>query len=297
MHYERFCQINRRGWLITPEFFNKINRLFIIVICLVTCPALCEGAFETSDFSIMTLSLGGAGCGNAGNPGLMSCNPAGRFKTSGFTISNGNLYGMKELKHSRLSYYTSLNGNCLTINLSDFGNRVYREDVLELGISRKIISGLSAGIRVSNYYLSLQGLGADLTAGFDGGLLWSPGRSWSAGVAAMNLNDPKIGQGEDPIGRKLSVGVSYFPDYRITLFTDAVKEDRFSWEIIAGGEYYLSRRLTIRFGMNTPNPQLSGGFSLNLGRFLMLYAFRDHRYLGMSHMFGISIQTGEIKPE
>ncbi|MBC8277265.1 MAG: hypothetical protein H8E46_03475 [FCB group bacterium] len=257
---------------------------------------VCEAAFETSDADIISISLGGAGCAGY-NFNHSGRNPAGQFSGSGFRMSYRNIYGMPELKQSSLAYYTSKEVNSFSVILSDFGNKVYREDALTVNYSRELRGGFSACAGISNYYLSLNGLGSDYTAGLNGGLSWSPGEMWNIGASVMNINDPSLGEQKDRIGRKYACGFGYFPAESIRLFGDVVKEDRFPADFRAGLEFALSEIVTIRAGVNSPEPQLSGGFSVYHQRFSFLYAFRNHNYLGASHMFGVQILTGGTRSE
>lgn len=268
----------------------------MVLVCCPACIPVCEGAFETSDADIISISMGGAGC--AGNNARFSSgNPAGQFYGSGFSMSYRNIYGMRELKQSTLAYYTSTGVNSFAVNLSDFGNKVYREDVVIVNASRKFGNNFFAGMGISNYYLSLEGLGSDYCAGLNAGILWPPGDEWSIGISVVNLNDPSAGEQNDRIGRKYKCGLGYFPGKTIRLFGDAVKEDRFPADFRAGLEYALNGIITVRVGMNSSEPQFSGGFSIRRQRFSFIYAFRNHNYLGLSHMFGINLQTGRTRPE
>jgi len=268
----------------------------MVLVCCPTGIPVCEGAFETSGADIISISLGGARCAGH-NANFTGCNPAGQFSETGFRMSYRNIYGMSELKQSTFAYYTSTGINSLSLSLSDFGNKVYREDALIINVSRKFGPDFSAGMGISNYYLSLDGLGSDYCAGLNGGLTWSPGEMWNIGVSVMNINDPSLGEQKDLIGRKYVFGLGYFPAESIRLFCDVVKEDRFPVDFRLGMEYALSDIITVRAGMNSPEPQLSGGFSVRHQRFSFLYAFRNHNYLGASHKFGVQMQTGGTRSE
>ena len=275
---------------------SAIYKFLLILVCGPACITVCEGAFETSDADIISISMGGAGCaGN--NINFTGGNPAGQFSGSGFSMSYRNIYGMRELKQSTLAYYTSARINSFAVSFSDFGNKVYRENVVIVNVSRKFRNNFSAGMGISYYYLSLESLGSDYCAGLNGGILWSPGDEWNIGVSAININDPRVGEKEDRIGRKYKCGFGYFPGKTIRLFAGVVEEDRFPADFRAGLEYALNGIITMRVGMNSPEPQLSGGFSIRHQRYSFIYAFRNHNYLGLSHMFGIHLQTGGARPE
>ena len=270
---------------------HDIVKCKILFIALLILFRSSSAAFELSNRGIISTSLAGAGCGakvfdiSAGN------NPAFTESGENIALSYRNIYGIKELRQTRLSYSTRIYNLPTGFSLHNFGYKEYSENCFTLTSAFPLHPYLQLGIALSAYHLALtsSASGMGLSAAVGGLILL--GNRLSIGAAWDNVYAPINRDFQNHIPEIFRAGVSFSASDNLTFFADVCKENRFPFAAVAAFQYRLASNLNLRAGVSTGENLFCGGFDVAYKKIKFCYTFRSHPYLGMENFFGVIFQT------
>ncbi|NQS98053.1 MAG: hypothetical protein HQ591_06335 [candidate division Zixibacteria bacterium] len=265
----------------------------IVIFLVIVGFSYSEAAFELTGDSIISLSLSGAGYAMLIPGGAVGSNPAVPFNQTGFSLTYRNLYNLKELRHTGISFYHEIFRLGITVKAFDFGCELYRENAFALSAAREVTKGLYFGLQIEHYRLSIRDYGSSGAYGFDLGCIWEVQENLSIAGGGTNLNRPQIGECSEGLPFILRAGLAYQPVEHFQIYADIFKDEDFPLETRLGVELSRLKYLTIRMGTADHPVSLSGGFDIHLNSVGVSYAFNSHKYLGFTHSFGMFFRMGD----
>ena len=272
----------------------SIKYIFCIIsIYLIT--SIGYAAFESAGGDIITQSMGGAGSARVFSGFGINSNPASySFITNPeFSFSYQRLYNLKELQQNRLSFKFKFFNGGVSLSYYDFGNRLYRENILSIGYGTKWLERIFIGLSVPVYFLNIEGGGNMQTAGLNSGIVYKHTDNFKLAVNAVNINTPEIGDTSERIPLAITTGVSYTPAPGFQINFDIINEDGFDVNRCIGIEYYGLNKLILRAGINEETAGLSGGFEYLHEYLCLRYTYYTHKHLGYTNMLGIALRIAK----
>lgn len=256
-----------------------------------------RAAFEFSATNVFIAENSSALAPGRGAPGGFLLNPAATASGGPFRMgmSYFNLYGLNELRSASLLSRWTLKGFGLGAGVSDFGNALYRENVVWLNLSRQFLNGkFASGVNVKTYFLSVRGYGNSATAAVDVGIRYSLSETVWLGFSVLNMNRPRLMNTANQIPTLTRLEGGAMVGAGVSVYGTLEKEESFSPSVIIGVDLKLSRLIRLRSGFNSYPALPVIGVEIRKGRFGIHYAFRHHFQLGGTHFWGISF-SGEGK--
>ena len=268
--------------------FVKCKILFIAILILFRSSS---AAFELSNRGIISTSLVGAGCGAKAYDISAGNNPAFIETGESIVLSYRNIFGIKELRQTQLSYSTHIFNLPTGFSLHNLGFKEYSENSFTLTSAFPLHPRLQLGGSLSVYHLALTSSpsGAGLSAAIGGLILL--GDRVSVGIAWDNIYSPLNRDFENHIPTIFRAGCCFEASNNLTILADICKENRFPLESIAAVEYRMLSNLNFRIGVTTDENLFCGGFDLAYKRIKFCYTFSAHPYLGMENFFGVIFST------
>lgn len=261
-----------------------------IVSTLALAASGTQAAFEEVQSDARALAMGGAWAALADGALPDQPNPASLSFGEGWGASAGFSlpFGMADLGTVTSSVRAVRGRLGLGLALGSMGSSLYRESAFRAGAAWKVRQDLSAGLTLGGQQLAIQGYGSSLAPGVDVGLLGRPVPQLAVGVAARNLNRPRIGDPPQELAQELSAGLAYRPTLRATaaLHLHAQKGWPVQWRF--GQEFWLWKGLAARAGYSAKPASVSGGVGLKWAGYSFGYAVRTHPDLGLSHCLTLS---------
>lgn len=265
----------------------------IVIFLVLMSFSRSDAAFELTGDSVISLSLSGAGYAMLIPCGAIGSNPAVPIKQTGFAFSYRNLYNLRELRQTGISFYREVVNTGITLKAYDFGYELYRENAFALSASRELSKNLYFGLQIEHYHLSIRDYGSSGVFGLDLGCIWKLWKEFSIAGGGANLNRPQIGQCSEKLPFTLRAGLAYQPVDGFQIFADIFQDEDFPLETRIGVEYSRIKNLTLRMGAADHPVGLSGGFDIYIASVGVSYAFNTHKYLGFTHTFGMFLRIGD----
>ena len=204
------------------------------------------------------------------------------------------LFGLKELARGSFSFVEPTPLGVFSISGQRFGFELYREVTASVSYGRSISDWFHVGASIDYYSLTIQNYGSTGAIGVDlGGLVQISDQVWW-GVAAFNLNAPRIGKGKERLPQQFSTGITYFPLPEAIISLAIVKDIRYPAELQLGVEYSVFSGVDIRGGVSGEPSTLNVGMGLQYSFIRIDYAFTEHPDLGVGHQISLSLALGEL---
>ncbi len=264
-----------------------------MTIGLLNVPSL--AAFEEVQTDARSYAMGGAWAAldRAGqaNPAAIPA-PEGSNASAGFALP----FGMQDLATVSSACGTGRGRYGLGLGLSTLGNRLYRESSFRAAMSWRVHDRLSCGAAVEGYHLAIEGYGSSLAPGVDLGIQGRPVEGLTLGLAARNVNRPRIADPQEDLAQDLSAGLAYAPAERATTALQIQAQRGWPAQLRAGQEFQILKGIAVRAGYSTGPASVSGGVGLEIGRYSFGYAVRSHPELGLSHCLTLALALPKPAP-
>jgi len=258
-----------------------------ITFLLLTSNGAIEAAFEERLYSTRAEALGGAYAAllNSqsaifGNPSSLALNNNRRA-----SVLYGRSFGLKELSNSGISIPVYSGRENIEIGLSRFGFSLYHEDIISIGIGKRILNNAAVGFALRYLSAEIRGYGSTSTISLDMGFSLKINSKLNLGVSAKNLNAPKLSKSESSLGRSVRIGASFSVDDNVLLIAEYQREENETTVYRIGSEIEILNNQYLRFGITNNPSSLSMGFGFRLDKIDINYSFRTHPYLEASQFF------------
>lgn len=278
-----------------------MKRSILSLLILPFCLSSAQSAFDNYGSSAKSLSLANACVALTDEPSILLINPGalGFLRDKGFQASLSRLYQLDELSERELYLTVPFRRLVLGAGLYVFGKRdYYQESVLRLAFAYRIKDRVSLGanfkymrVSFSPRYVALS------TISFDLGSTYKVNEKLQVGLAARNVNRPRLVKSSDDIPTNVSFGLAVFPFEEVTLLFDLSYEERYREQLHLGQEIRLLKNLPLRFGIQTSPACYAFGAGFNFDKLLLDYAYSNHSVLGNTHKISFSYLWGSKKSQ
>lgn len=265
------------------------------------------GAFLRIGAGARALGMGGAFTAVADDATAAYWNPAGLTQIEKQEISSmyTNQFGLN-ISYSFLNYARVFGENAFALNwirlatdkipktgLDENGRPIIidyfkdEENAVLLSGARKMTELISLGGNIKGIFEKIEEVNA-FGFGLDLGMLFNLSKSLKAGLVIRNIGtNLKWDTGHsDTLPLTTTLGIAYktFND-RVTLAVDMEKRKNRPLKFREGIEFWLSKNIAIRIGMN--DKDFTAGAGLRMGQFGLDYAYMSHD-LGNSHRISLA---------
>jgi hypothetical protein len=268
---------------------NRARHFFrALLVLTLTSPAW--AAFEKQETNAASGAMAGLGLATPLSHSSLFENPAwlgstGRLSASAYYTR---IFNLTDLAYQVISVEGSLSQFGWGLGATDFGNTLYREQMLSLGGSVPLGPRARLGLALKGFQARISGYGEANALGVDLGVAGHIRSALTFGVCATNLNRPKIGRAGDELPQLLSAGALYHPLSLLTIGAGLEQDPRYGTSFMAGGEAALERWLFLRSGMRTNPNALTAGFGIAFRGLAFDYSLKTHATLGITHGFGLA---------
>ncbi|MBC8205285.1 hypothetical protein ISS30_08080 [bacterium] len=271
--------------------FHHIVKRLIIFFGLFVLIGRAESAFELTGGGVISMSMGGAGCGWIIPSEALMSNPAvsAFLPDASLSLNHRRMFNLKELQQSALAVNMSIGKFPIVLKAFNFGDDLYRESAAGAGSALLIYHNLAVGLQAEIYHLNIKNNSSAFSYGINAGILWRINERLSWGAAASNVNLPKIGQCREKLPVSVCAGLSYHPLEWVNFCLDYYQDDMFPSEIRGGMEFLGLKNPVLRIGYSDQPASFSAGFDVDVKFFRMAYAFKSHNQLGFTHSLGLII--------
>ena len=264
------------------RFFYRIGLLIFF------CTTPLRAAFEPFSWDARSLALGDAVACCFFNPTALSVSPKdpGPLKP-GIVVSLSQPYGLKDLTRASMTGLIPTPIGTAGLGVSTFGNKLYRENTLELGLTRKLIPGFHAGLLMRTLWLEIQDYGSSLCVSLDAGLSLNLSPRLLFCCAATNVLRQRQGEQFLPLPQIFRMGLSYRPSQNWLLLFEFDKDLRYPGTMRGGLEWFPRKELSLRCGFTQFPDTFSCGMGLKLPAGRLDYAWQIHAVLGATHKLSL----------
>ncbi len=262
--------------------------IFLLILLVFDASALLA-AFEPKGFGATHLALSGAGRAQEAAPFSVFLNPAAlpADKALQLNLYYRNFYGLKELNQLALEAQTRVHGLPVAVGISRYGNALYAESELRVGTAYELFNGLSAGLSVNGYFVSLSGYGNSAAAGLCAALRYRIISNLDMAFVINNLNEPVLGEAKEPLPMLTALSVALRPEAHTELFIDLVQEEQTAPDWRIGLTFRPVRWLQLLTGFKSNVHAVSAGLSIFKGALRMDYGLEYHLDLGVSNAMSV----------
>lgn len=261
--------------------------LFIFFILLLAEKADC--AFEVKNNGARSAGLGGCFTGLAEGNEAIYYNPAGLAKIEQKQIGSSfvRLFNLEELTLQTLDFIYPLKNKSVGMTIQQFGNSQYQENVFYLATGVEITNFFWVGANLKIMNLGIKDYGKKNFLGLDFSFLLELFPGIQLGGMFHNFNQPSFK--EIPLNKDdtLNIGIAFTGKDKNTLFEfNRNQEGNIDWSI--GQEIIFGEILSLRYGLSPAKEIISGGIGIDLGYFIINYAWIYHFFLSSQHIFSLS---------
>jgi len=177
-----------------------------------------------------------------------------------------------------------------------FGDDLYNEQILSAGFSNRF--GLaSLGIKANYIQYNAEGFGRKDAVTISAGGIAEITPQILVGAYIVNINQPKLEEGDERIPTILTAGIAFKPTNKLFITTEIEKDLDYAATWKAGIEYQVHKKFLFRTGFNiNPNAGFVG-LGFRPARFLLDYAFEYASHLGGQHQATVGYQFIKRKNE
>jgi hypothetical protein len=269
----------------------------VVVFLLLVAASTADAAFERTVQGSRCAAMGGACAAVGSNEWAAFTNPAALRTIGARSLAlfyAPQIFEIKELSNAAASYIEPTSFGTFALSASRFGLDLYNEARAALSYGDAIAEGVSFGVTLNYYSLSIQNYGSAGTFGVDVGALVDVSDNVQWGFVAFNLNAAKIGAEKEKLPQVFSTGVAYSPFGEATLAVGIRKDLRFPVEVHVGVEYEFIKMIALRAGTASEPSMMNAGVGIRYDFFRLDYAFSSHAELGITHLFSLALNVGEF---
>lgn len=280
-------------------------RKIIIAIMLVANITLLLAVFNDYQPSARARAMSNAYVAISDDANGVFYNPAGiSFAPMSASVGMAQLFGQDftEIRTGSIVYPLPKKLGTIGIGLKMFDvdfedEALMSESHIVLAHGFNLMADIHSSVRVgwsaNLYNLSMSGYGKDDAFGVNLGALATLHQRTKFGFAVSNLNQPKIGAGnEHNLPRKLSMGISYTPYDQVTTSVEMKKDFAEDTEFMGGVEFKLFEPLYIRAGVHQNPATWSTGASFRMVGVILDYSYTQHTVLAPTHYLNIGYEFG-----
>jgi hypothetical protein len=266
------------------------GKIWIIITLFCFQSAWISAAFDTEPGNSRSLALGGCLSadpdpitGVIGNPAALS-----RIISTEIELGYIQLFSLPELATTKCAIIHPLAGGGIGLNLSSFGNDLYREIETEVSFGKSLGGLASLGVAVGYYWLSIQNYGSTGETSLSLGIQAKPLPNLMWGFWGRNLTESNTSNNLLP--RETVTGFSYSIPRKFMATVDISKEPRYLETYKFGIEIFLNSYIVARAGMQHQPDRAGGGFGVLWNSWQLDYGAYSHWELGWTH--SISLRWG-----
>ncbi len=261
--------------------------ILLLIFLFLTSNGVAKAAFEERLFSTRAAALGGAYAALLNSQSAIFGNPSSLAQNNNrrASILYGRSFGLKELANSGISVPVYSGWENIEIGLSRFGFSLYHEDIVSIGIAKRILNNAAVGLALRYLSIEIRGYGSASTVGLDMGFSLKINSKLNLGVSAKNVNAPKLSKIESPLARSVRIGASFTVDDNVLLIAEYQKEENEVTVYRVGSEIEILSDQYLRFGITSNPSSFSMGFGFRLNKIDVNYSFNTHPYLEASQFF------------
>ncbi len=272
------------------RLLERNKKTFICLLFWVVTAPTVEAAFEYRAGSVSSFAMAGAVDLHQAMP--LDCYQHPALQPDGkllVELSLARLYNIPDFTHA--SGLVLRNYRAVTIGLGSTqltGSDFYWErsylGFVSVGFRQRWRVGMSIDyqrIQFSGGYDDLDLVSLSL------GLLATISRRLRVAATVRNINQPRYSPQSESTPRTGEVSLSHHLSRNIGLFLTYHVEEKMPDRLSFGQKLTILPEFSLRFGLRTEPVDLSGGFSLQIGRFFFDYGFTNNVYLGGTHKLGM----------
>ena len=249
-----------------------------------------QAAFEFKGHGSNYMAGGSGGIASADVSFTLFNNPAklSLSKRAGIELFYRNYFGLSDWNQISLANQFRLYGIPLGLGISRYGNKIYSETEIRLGMAYHPGQNVHLGLTLNLYHLAIENYGNATGFGLDLAAYYELTPAVSMAFVVSNINEPRLGQSRERVPVLLAAGLSYKVLSEAQLSFDIVKEEQNPFDYRFGIRYYLKPWLSVISGFRDAVNTLSAGFSLGESDWQLGYAFLYHAALGGSHSLSVA---------
>ena len=261
----------------------------MLIFIFLTSNGEVSAAFEERLYSTRAAALGGAYAALLNSQSAIFGNPSslGYNDDRRLNILYGRSFGLKELASSGISVPLNFEFWNIEIGLSRFGFSLYHENIVSIGVGKRILNDAAFGFALRYLSTEIRGYGSTATIGVDMGFSLKINPKLNLGVSAKNVNAPKLSKSENSLARSLRIGASFVVEDNVLLIAEYHKEENQIAVYRIGSEIEILSDQYLRFGITSNPSSFSMGFGIKLNRIDLNYSFNSHQYLDASQFFSL----------
>ncbi len=271
---------------------SNVCRILLVVGIWIVLPVGGDlrAAFERWEIGADACGMSSVGVSMLDPIFVAFINPATAYRKPGWRLSAAysRRFNMKELGHVGYSFSRNCRTFLLSAGVERFGNDLYREEQIVLGLGFPVTAATRLGIAARFLRLHIEGYGSAWTPGFDWAWYSEPSELLRVGAVWRNVNMPRLGASGTKLPGGLIVGVSGTFRKRMTYEVEGRKTWAGEVDSGFGFAFLVSRELVLRVGYRRETGEYSFGSTLHLPLFRWDYAISAHTVLGITHYFTIS---------
>ena len=229
--------------------------------------SLSGSASKFPDFCVLT------------NPSQITGNPA-------FEFFFRNYYGINELNQFAINSEFSILNQTMGIGIMRFGNNLYSETEMDLGISYPLYSNFLLGLSISTYFLQIKNYGDTFSFGINASICYELYKKLRIAAIINNLNEPILGASGEKIPLTGILGLSYSPIQAVEVLLDTFKEEFFKFVYRCGIRINVLSNINLLTGFQNSINSFSAGLELNQNSYAIKYSVDIHPVLNASHAIG-----------
>ncbi|KAA3620189.1 MAG: hypothetical protein DWQ05_05525 [Calditrichaeota bacterium] len=220
------------------------------------------------------------------NPALLPQLP---LCTTWFNVFNP--YQLKEVQSiaSAINYSNGVYG--IGIGFWQLGHKLYKEQIVNLALSRAIFHDVSAGITVKYRRIDIARYGSAGHFLFDLGIHVPLSSKMNFGARLVNFHNTALAESGDEFKRELisALKIATIPD--INLYIETAHVESQTPDLRFAATYSPIDFLQLRAGTGLNSSEIySMGFCVNWNRMSFDYALQNHTYLAQTHYFTFSLE-------
>lgn len=266
----------------------KLRPIYLLIICFL-CYIESLASFEHKDQGSAYIAAGSCGIASYNNAFAIFNNPAkiGMSGNADINLFYRNFYGLKDINQISLASHFHIYKLPLGLGIGTFGNKLYRETELRMGVTFEIIQQIRMGVSLNVYHLAIENYGSSMCWGFDLAMMKNISEEIAMAFVVSNLNEPEIGSVAERIPTHFSFGLAYHPIVDTELNFDVIKDDEFDFDYRFGIQYNTNSWLSLLCGFRDLVNSISAGLKISWDNYNLNYAFQYHPQLGGSNSMSI----------
>ena len=272
------------------ERFTKTIILISFIVVIQT--GFVFGAFESYPTSTTNLAFGRINLNSKGNFVDIINEPSSiiNFNLKGGEVTWSRPFQINELQQTTFSIGLMHKNWGLGISASSFGNSIYNESMLVLGVAKSFKRRLSFGANIILYQLKISDYGTAHTPGLSASMRYNIDDKWDWVTTVRNINYPNIGSSKEELPQAISTGFIGIMHEVITIAAEWEQDLAYSGAIKFGIRVKPLKQISFSVGYVSNPGQLTAGLSININKVYFEYGTVAYSDLGLfTHQLGIGV--------